>query len=133
MSSRENRTNPSFLPTLTIALWQIAFYSRYQRSAMLDVLGSEFLRTAQAKGLFPAVDSSQLSAALTGVAFELAVQVKAGAGVEIAGVQVGQVKRIGLRDDRALVVLSLRPGVKIYGDAIASIRTRHCGFERSTR
>jgi peptide/nickel transport system permease protein len=39
------------LPTLTIALGQIAFYSRYQRSSMLDVLGSDFLRTAQAKGL----------------------------------------------------------------------------------
>lgn len=39
------------LPTLTIALSQIALYSRYQRSAMLDVLGSDFLRTAQAKGL----------------------------------------------------------------------------------
>jgi peptide/nickel transport system permease protein len=39
------------LPTLTIALYQIAYFSRYQRSAMLDVLGSDFLRTAQAKGL----------------------------------------------------------------------------------
>lgn len=39
------------LPTFAIALTQIAFYSRYQRSAMLDVLGSDFLRTAQAKGL----------------------------------------------------------------------------------
>ena len=39
------------LPTLAIVLIQIAFYSRYQRSAMLDVLGSDFLRTAQAKGL----------------------------------------------------------------------------------
>ena len=34
-----------------IVLAQIAFYSRYQRNAMLDVLGSDFLRTAQAKGL----------------------------------------------------------------------------------
>jgi peptide/nickel transport system permease protein len=39
------------LPTLAIALAQIALYSRYQRNAMLDVLGSDFLRTAQAKGL----------------------------------------------------------------------------------
>ena len=42
------------------------------------------VKTAQARGLFPAVDSSQLSAALTGVAFELAEQVKAGAEVEEA-------------------------------------------------
>ena len=39
------------LPTLSLVLGQVAFYSRYQRSAMLDVLGSDFLRTAQAKGL----------------------------------------------------------------------------------
>jgi peptide/nickel transport system permease protein len=39
------------LPTVAIALSQIAYYSRYQRNAMLDVLGSDFLRTAQAKGL----------------------------------------------------------------------------------
>ncbi|MGH9024095.1 MAG: ABC transporter permease, partial [Acidimicrobiia bacterium] len=39
------------LPTLAVVLPQVAFYSRYQRSAMLDVLGSDFLRTAQAKGL----------------------------------------------------------------------------------
>jgi peptide/nickel transport system permease protein len=29
----------------------VAFYGRYQRNAMLDVLGSDFLRTARAKGL----------------------------------------------------------------------------------
>ena len=40
------------------------------------------VETAQAKGLFPAVDAGRLSAALTGVAFELAEQVKAGAEVE---------------------------------------------------
>lgn len=39
------------LPTLTIVLTQAAFYSRYQRNSMLDVMGSDFLRTAQAKGL----------------------------------------------------------------------------------
>jgi peptide/nickel transport system permease protein len=46
-----DRVQHLVLPTLTIALGQIAYYSRYQRSAMLDVLGSDFLRTAQAKGL----------------------------------------------------------------------------------
>lgn len=46
-----NRLRHLILPTLAIALQQIAYYSRYQRSAMLDVLGSDFLRTAQAKGL----------------------------------------------------------------------------------
>jgi peptide/nickel transport system permease protein len=39
------------LPTMTLVLAQMAIISRYQRSAMLDVLGSDFVRTAQAKGL----------------------------------------------------------------------------------
>jgi peptide/nickel transport system permease protein len=46
-----DRLQHLILPTLAITLGQIAFYSRYQRNAMLDVLGSDFLRTAQAKGL----------------------------------------------------------------------------------
>jgi peptide/nickel transport system permease protein len=46
-----DRLSHLVLPTLAIALTQLAIYSRYQRSAMLDVLGSDFLRTAQAKGL----------------------------------------------------------------------------------
>ncbi|MCX5042259.1 ABC transporter permease [Aldersonia sp. NBC_00410] len=39
------------LPTLTLALGAMAGYSRYQRNAMLDVLGADFIRTARAKGL----------------------------------------------------------------------------------
>jgi peptide/nickel transport system permease protein len=39
------------LPTISVALFTIAGYSRYQRATMLDVLGSDYLRTAQAKGL----------------------------------------------------------------------------------
>src|SRR4029078_8541645 len=36
------------LPTFTLALMGIAGYSRYQRNAMLDVLGQDFIRTADA-------------------------------------------------------------------------------------
>ncbi|AXK87017.1 ABC transporter permease [Nocardia farcinica] len=39
------------LPTLALALGGMAGYSRYQRNAMLDVLQSDFIRTARAKGL----------------------------------------------------------------------------------
>jgi peptide/nickel transport system permease protein len=46
-----DRVQHIILPTLAVALPGIAGYSRYQRSAMLDVLGSDFLRTARAKGL----------------------------------------------------------------------------------
>ena len=56
--------------------------------------------------------------------FDSVAGLKTGATVEIAGVQVGQVKRVGLNDDRATLVLSVQRGVKLYGDAIASIKTR---------
>jgi peptide/nickel transport system permease protein len=46
-----DRVQHIILPTLSLVLGQVAFYSRYQRNAMLDVLGSDFIRTAQAKGL----------------------------------------------------------------------------------
>lgn len=38
------------LPTIALAAFSAASYSRYQRSIMLDVLGSDFIRTARAKG-----------------------------------------------------------------------------------
>lgn len=46
-----DRISHLILPSLVLMLHGFAFYSRYQRSAMLDVLGSDFVRTAQAKGL----------------------------------------------------------------------------------
>jgi peptide/nickel transport system permease protein len=39
------------LPMITLSVISIAAYSRFQRSAMLDVLSSDYLRTARAKGL----------------------------------------------------------------------------------
>jgi peptide/nickel transport system permease protein len=46
-----DRLQHLILPSIVLTLLGFAFYGRYQRSAMLDVLGSDFLRTAQAKGL----------------------------------------------------------------------------------
>jgi len=46
-----NRLAHLALPSLVLIVIAVAFYGRYQRNAMLDVLGSDFLRTAQAKGL----------------------------------------------------------------------------------
>lgn len=46
-----NRLQHLILPTLAITLGGIAFYSRYQRNSMLDVLSSDHLRTARSKGL----------------------------------------------------------------------------------
>jgi peptide/nickel transport system permease protein len=39
------------LPTLTLAVQIVAVYSRYLRSSMLEVMNSDYLRTARAKGL----------------------------------------------------------------------------------
>lgn len=46
-----DRLEHLILPSLVLILQGFAFYSRYQRNSMLDVLGSDFVRTAQAKGL----------------------------------------------------------------------------------
>jgi phospholipid/cholesterol/gamma-HCH transport system substrate-binding protein len=49
---------------------------------------------------------------------------KAGSGVEIAGVLIGRVETIGLADYQARVVLRLNNGVKLQDDSIASIKTK---------
>jgi phospholipid/cholesterol/gamma-HCH transport system substrate-binding protein len=56
--------------------------------------------------------------------FTTASGLKPGAAVEIAGVEVGRVKSIALKEDRAMVRLSVHNGTKLYTDTIASIKTR---------
>ncbi len=51
MAGLLNRLAHLVLPSLVLIVIAVAFYGRYQRNAMLDVLGSDFLRTARAKGL----------------------------------------------------------------------------------
>ena len=56
--------------------------------------------------------------------FNSASGLKTGSTVEIAGVEVGRVKSIMLKDDRAMVRLAVQNGTKLYSDTIASIKTR---------
>ncbi|MBX3300885.1 MAG: outer membrane lipid asymmetry maintenance protein MlaD [Nitrospira sp.] len=56
--------------------------------------------------------------------FNSASGLKSGATVEIAGVEVGRVKTISLKEDRAMVTLAVQNGTKLYTDTIASIKTR---------
>lgn len=56
--------------------------------------------------------------------FNTASGLKPGSTVEIAGVEVGRVRGIVLKDDRAMVRLALNNTVKLYTDTIASIKTR---------
>ncbi|MGQ0825824.1 MAG: ABC transporter permease [Actinomycetota bacterium] len=55
-SSGEKGFNPDYLrhlvlPVTTLTVQIIASWSRFQRAAMLDVLGSDYVRTARAKGV----------------------------------------------------------------------------------
>jgi len=56
--------------------------------------------------------------------FNSATGLKSGAAVEVAGVEVGRVKAINLKEDRAMVRLAVQSGTKLYSDTIASIKTR---------
>ncbi|MGH7232747.1 MAG: outer membrane lipid asymmetry maintenance protein MlaD [Nitrospiraceae bacterium] len=56
--------------------------------------------------------------------FDSASGLKPGGTVEIAGVEVGRIKAILLKDDRASVRLAIHDGVKLYSDTIASVKTR---------
>jgi phospholipid/cholesterol/gamma-HCH transport system substrate-binding protein len=56
--------------------------------------------------------------------FNTASGLKPGSTVEIAGVEVGRVRGITLKEDRAMVKLAVNNAVKLYTDTIASIKTR---------
>ncbi|MEQ1792085.1 MAG: outer membrane lipid asymmetry maintenance protein MlaD, partial [Nitrospiraceae bacterium] len=56
--------------------------------------------------------------------FNTASGLKPGSTVEIAGVEVGRVRGIVLKEDRAMVKLAVNNTVKLYTDTIASIKTR---------
>ena len=56
--------------------------------------------------------------------FNTASGLKPGSTLEIAGVDVGRVRGITLKEDRAMVRLAVNNTVKLYTDTIASIKTR---------
>jgi peptide/nickel transport system permease protein len=45
------RLNFLLLPSLVLAATNIATFSRFMRTSMLDVMGQDYIRTARAKGL----------------------------------------------------------------------------------
>lgn len=49
---------------------------------------------------------------------------KKGAAVEVAGVQVGEVHKVELRDPTAIVTLRLKNTIPVYEEDIASVRTQ---------
>ena len=56
--------------------------------------------------------------------FDSVSGLKNGAQIEIAGVPVGKVSGITLKDDQARVELSIKPDVKVGSDVFASIKTQ---------
>jgi len=56
--------------------------------------------------------------------FSTVAGLKQGANVEIAGVEVGKVESIDIRDYKAVVRMRVRRGLRLQEDTIASVRTR---------
>jgi len=56
--------------------------------------------------------------------FSSVTGLRPGASVEIAGVEVGKIGSITIRDYKAVVGMEIRKGIALQEDAIASVRTR---------
>lgn len=56
--------------------------------------------------------------------FEQVGGIKTGASVEIAGIAIGKVTRMRLKDYQALLSMEIDRNVKLQEDAIASVRTK---------
>ncbi len=65
--------------------------------------------------------------------FDSVAGLKNGAVVEIGGVEVGRVREITLKNYRAVVAMSIDPGVKLQDDVIISIRTKGLIGEKYVR
>lgn len=65
--------------------------------------------------------------------FDSIAGLKNGAVVEIAGVEIGRVKEIGLDAYRARIAMSIDPSIKLQDDSIVSIRTKGLIGEKYVR
>lgn len=83
----------------------------------LVVLGYMTLRINKTK--FKAVEGYQLT-----VFFDSVSGLVKNSPIQIAGIEVGRVKDIALKDGRALVTMTIRKGVPIYEDAQAIIKSQ---------
>ncbi len=66
-----------------------------------------------------AVDGYEISAL-----FNSASGLVKNSGIQIAGIEVGRVKDIALYNNQAKVIMTIKKGVQIYGDARAVLRTQ---------
>lgn len=72
--------NHLVLPTFTLAILYLASYSRLARASMLDVLGTDYIRTARTKGLSEFV-----------ITFKHALKNAALPVITVAGLQLGSI------------------------------------------
>ncbi|MFM7841235.1 MAG: outer membrane lipid asymmetry maintenance protein MlaD [Nitrospira sp.] len=56
--------------------------------------------------------------------FDTVSGLRPGATIEIAGVEVGRVQSIRLKQDRAVATFAVNQGITLYDDTIASVKTR---------
>lgn len=56
--------------------------------------------------------------------FDTVSGLRPGATIEIAGVEVGRVRAIRLKEDRAVATFAINDSIKLYDDTIASVKTR---------
>lgn len=107
-----NRFNLEVTVGLFVALGLVALGYLSIRLGQLQIGGNTYDLTA----VFPTVGG-----------------LRVGAGIEIAGVEVGRVQEITLADYAAVVTLRIKKGVSLQEDAIASIRTRGLIGEKFVR
>jgi peptide/nickel transport system permease protein len=123
-----DRMQHLILPTFVLVLINAAFFSRIQRNLMLDALGSDFVRTARAKGLTKskAVMKHALRTALiptgTYFAFTIATLFTGATFMEIIfsfhGMGEYAVTTITQQDVHGAVAVAAFAGVCVLGGAI---------------
>lgn len=110
------KNNGSSIPvparTFTVEFWVGVF-------AIIGVSAAGYLSVGLAGLNIGPRDAYEIAASFDNVS-----GLELGASVEIAGVPIGEVKRIELKDPEAIVIMEVNNSVKIKDDDIVSIRTK---------
>lgn len=115
-SAIPNKGNGAILPmptrTFTVEFWVGVF-------AIIGVVAAGYLSVGLAGLQIGPRDTYEIAAEFDNIS-----GLELGASVEIAGVPVGEVKKIELKDPEAIVIMEVNNGVIIKDDDIVSIRTK---------
>ncbi len=115
-SNAVKKNNGTTIPvparTFSVEFWVGVF-------AIIGVTAAGYLSVGLAGFKVGPRDTYEIAAAFDNIS-----GLELGASVEIAGVPIGEVKRIELKDPEALVIMEVKNSVKIKDDDIVSIRTK---------